>query len=307
MRNMHEIVIISGKGGTGKTSLTAAFAALAENAVLADCDVDASDLHLVLSPSGTAAEPFRSGRKALINKETCVSCGACLAHCRFGAVRMSGSCAGEASFKIDELSCEGCGTCVAFCPVKAVEFPEKDCGKLYVSKTRFGPMAHAELRPGSGNSGKLASKVRAKARELADKAGSELIIVDGPPGIGCPVIASISGATFLVVVTEPTPSGAHDMGRVLKLAEHFGVCAAVCVNKADVNPDKTAEIIGSLRNSQSVAFSCMVPYDTRVTDAQLQGKAVVEIAKDGAAREIAGLWDKICSHLELSSRKGAQN
>jgi MinD superfamily P-loop ATPase len=290
---MDELVVISGKGGTGKTSLVASFAALAEGAVLADCDVDASDLHLVLGPTIERRETFRSGREAVIRQADCIACGACLADCRFDAVRMDGPAAGEATFTVDPVACEGCGVCVRFCPVQAVDFPERVCGEWFVSATRFGPMVHARLGIAAGNSGKLVSLVRREARRIARDRGAPVILVDGPPGIGCPVIASITGVTSVIVVTEPTPAGGHDMARVLALARHFGIRTLVCVNKWDINPSMAGRIEREAAETGAVVTT-RIPYDRAVTDAQVDGRSVVEHGDGPAARSIHRVWEDVC-------------
>jgi len=288
-----EIVVISGKGGTGKTSIAGSFAALAKNAIFADCDVDASDLHLILSPSKSRTEEFISGRKAVINNDKCVSCGACLAHCRFGAVKMDGAGAGESQFSIFKLNCEGCGVCVEFCPVKAIDFPEEVCGSLSVSDTRFGPMVHAELKPGAGNSGKLVSKVRERSKMISEGAGRNIIITDGPPGTGCPVIASMTSANFALIVTEATLSGLHDLVRVAKLAEHFDIAIGVCINKYDINESVAGEIERDAAKLPNARFVSRIRYDNVSTRAQIEGRTIVECSNEGAAEDIRGLWDKV--------------
>jgi len=290
---MKELVIISGKGGTGKTSLTAAFAALAGNAVTADCDVDAADLHLVMAPTIKRREEFRCGHEAVIRQVDCVQCGVCLARCRFDAVRKSDGSAGEAVFAIDPRACEGCGVCVWSCPVKAIDFPERLSGEWYVSDTRHGPMVHARLNPGGENSGKLVSKVRETARELAAERKLDRILVDGPPGVGCAVIASVTGASLVLVVTEPTLSGAHDLARVLELTRHFGIPTAICVNKWDLNADMTEQIETEARG-KGARLAGRVRYDRAVTDAQIQGKAVVEIPGAQAGEDIRAVWERVC-------------
>jgi len=288
-----ELVVISGKGGTGKTSLTASFAVLADRPVVADCDVDAADLHLVLSPEVKESRDFYSGHEAVIRQHDCIGCGACLAHCRFGAVKMNGRSAGEAKFSIDPVSCEGCGVCVHFCPVHAIDFPERLSGQLFISQTRCGPMVHARLGVAAENSGKLVSTVRREAQRIADEQNRPMVIVDGPPGIGCPVIASVTGATLILVVTEPTVSGKHDLERVLSLARHFEIPAAVCVNKYDINPDTTAAIEeDAVRAGASVVGR--IPYDRNVTAAQIQGRSVVEYGDGPAASQIRKIWETLC-------------
>jgi len=289
---MKELVVISGKGGTGKTSMVASFAALAGNAVLADCDVDAADLHLVLTPTVRTREEFRCGHEASIRQADCNGCGVCLARCRFGAVRKREKAVGDATFAIDPTACEGCAVCVWSCPVKAIDFPERVSGEWYVSDTRHGPMVHARLNPGGENSGKLVSKVRGAARAIADERASGLILVDGPPGVGCAVIASVTGASRVLVVTEPTLSGAHDLARVLELTRHFAIPTAVCVNKWDVNAEMTARIESAARQA-GAAIAGRVRYGNAVTTAQLQGRAVVEVDAGPLGEDIRALWANV--------------
>jgi len=289
---MQELVIISGKGGTGKTSVTAAFAALsAGQAVLADADVDAADLHLILQPTVIRREPFRAGHEATIRADDCIGCGACLAHCRYGAVVMDGTAAGSANFAIDPLGCEGCGVCVRFCPVKAIDFPERECGEWFISGTRFGTMVHAKLGIAAENSGKLVATVRREARRLAEEQGRDLILVDGPPGVGCPVIAAVTGASRVLAVTEPTPAGIHDLTRVLELTGHFGIPAAVAVNKWDIHPAMTAQIEAQAA-SMGATIAGRIRYDRAVTAAQVAGKTVAEHG-GMAAEDIRRLWQAV--------------
>lgn len=297
---MRELVIISGKGGTGKTSLVASFAALAAatgsqqvgNVVLADCDVDAPDLHLVMSPTLRRREDFYCGHTAVIRQADCIGCGACLARCRFDAVRKTDGGAGESTFTIDPAACEGCGVCVWSCPVKAIDFPERLSGEWYVSDTRHGPMVHARLTPGGENSGKLVAKVRETARTLAEERKADLILVDGPPGIGCAVIASVSGVSQVLVVTEPTLSGAHDLARVLELTRHFRIPTAVCVNKWDLNTEMTERIETEARQVGAI-IAGRVRYGRAVTDAQVQGRAVVEMDISPLAADISAVWENL--------------
>jgi MinD superfamily P-loop ATPase len=288
---MKELVIISGKGGTGKTSVTASFAVLADRPVIADCDVDAADLHLVLSPRVDEIHEFRSGREAVIRQDECIGCGACLAHCRFDAVIMNGKGAGDAEFAVDPVACEGCGVCVRFCPELAIDFPERICGEWMVSVTRCGPMVHARLRAAAENSGKLVSTVRREARRIAEEAHYPLVIVDGPPGIGCPVIASVTGATLVLAVTEPTVSGEHDLERVLSLTRHFKIPTAICVNKWDINPEMT-ERIEDKAHSAGAQVAGRIRYDHAVTQAQMREMAVVETAAP-CVEDIKGIWNQL--------------
>lgn len=295
---MRELVVISGKGGTGKTSLTASLAVLADRPVLADCDVDAADLHLVLEPRQRKRHDFHGGREAVIRQDDCNGCGTCLAVCRFEAVLVDRPPGGRDTYTVDPVACEGCGVCVHFCPEIAIDFPERLAGEWMVSDTRCGPMVHARLGIASENSGKLVSTVRREARRIAEDERRRLVIVDGPPGIGCPVIASVTGASLVLAVTEPTVSGEHDLERVLSLARHFGVPAAVCVNKWDLNPEMTDRIEDRAR-AAGARVTGRVRYDRGVTAAQIQAKAVVET---GAAcgEDIRSIWADLRRHPALS-------
>lgn len=284
---MKQIVIISGKGGTGKTSVTAAFAALADNAVLADCDVDAPDLHLILQPAIQRREVFPGGNRAEILSVDCTGCGVCLEVCRFGAVSQVGD-----KFRVEAIGCEGCGVCVKACPVRAIDFPEREGGEWYVSNTRFGPLVHARLMPGAENSGRLVALVREQAVGLAKEQQRDLVIIDGPPGIGCPVIASLTGADLAVVVTEPTLSGAHDWARVMELTLHFRIPVALLVNKSDLNPELTEQIERDAQN-RGVFIAGRLPYDGAFTEAQRRGLSVAELDSAPVAEPVSRLWKRI--------------
>jgi MinD superfamily P-loop ATPase len=289
---MRELVIISGKGGTGKTSITASFATLAKNAVLADCDVDAADLHLILNPGIRERHDFYSGHEAVIREADCAGCGLCNDLCRFDAVKKSGD-----KFQIEPSSCEGCGVCVEFCPVKAIDFPNRLCGEWFISNTRCGTMVHARLGIGAENSGKLVSTVRQQARQFATAVQADWILVDGPPGTGCPVIASLTGADAVLAVTEPTLSGQHDLLRVLELTRHFQIPAFICVNKWDINPAMTATIEAAATLSGATVLT-RIPYDRSITEAQLRGQSVVEYSEGIASQFIQTLWEKLCQLLQ---------
>jgi MinD superfamily P-loop ATPase len=291
---MREILIISGKGGTGKTSLTGAFAHLATNKIICDLDVDAPDLHLLLQPTHERQEEFHSGHEAEIDGEICDGCGLCAAMCRFGAIRESG-----AGFAVDPVRCEGCKVCVAFCPGKAMRFSEKHCGQWYVSATRFGPLVHAQLFPGAENSGRLVMVLKQKARELAKARGAELVLCDGAPGIGCPVISSLSGAHLAVAVTEPTPSGRHDLERVADLCRHFQTTLAVIINKHDLNQDVTARI-EAFCHEGSYPVIARLPHDPVVTKAMVQGMVATELPETGFSRELGQAWTRIEALAGLS-------
>lgn len=281
---MKELTVISGKGGTGKTSLVASFAALAESKVLADADVDAADLHLILEPRTRHEEDFKGGRLARIDLETCIQCGECVNWCRYNAI--------TPSLEVDKISCEGCGVCVHFCPVKAIELTQHACGKWYISDTRFGPMIHARLHIAEENSGLLVSLVRNQAKVLAEDQGLETIIVDGPPGIGCPVIASITGSDAVLIVTEPTLSGLHDLERVGRLADHFGIPTLGCINKWDINEDVSDQISHYCAENK-IELVGRIPYDTVVTRAMVAGKSVVEFTDGAISENIKQLWEKV--------------
>lgn len=285
---VEELVIISGKGGTGKTSITASFAVLAGSPVVADCDVDAADMHLLLAPNVLERHEFRCGNEAVIRTADCTRCGRCRELCRFDAIP---NVDGGASYVVDPVACEGCGVCVRFCPAQAIDFPEVLQGEWMVSSTRCGPMVHARLGIAAENSGKLVSTVRREAKRLAGENGHRLVLVDGPPGIGCPVIASMTGTTRALVVTEPTVSGEHDLERVLKLARHFGIPASVCVNKWDLNPEMTERIEKLAVRSGSLVAG-RIRYDRAVTLAQINGKAVVETDAPSVA-DIRRVWQSL--------------
>ncbi len=281
---IRELVIISGKGGTGKTSVAASLAYLAKDKVIADCDVDAADMHLVLQPETIETHEFGGGLKASIQKDLCTSCGECLDYCRFDAI--------SDDFIVDPIACEGCGVCAHFCPTMAIEMKPHVSGKWFVSDTRHGPFVHARLGIAEGNSGKLVTLIKKKAREIAAEKIFGLVIVDGSPGTGCPVIATMSGAAVALIVTEPTVSGIHDLKRVYELACHFNVKTAVCVNKADINPDVAAEI-SAFCAGKGIPVICSIPYDMDVTRAQIAGTSVVEYSDGPAATEIRKLWDEV--------------
>ena len=298
---MKELVVISGKGGTGKTSVVAAFASLAASKVLADCDVDAADLHLVLEPAIRSRHEFHAGNEACIDLEACSSCGWCLSRCRFDAIRWTQI--GEKSvYWVDPLACEGCGVCVDACPAKAISFPERIAGEWFLSDTRHGPMVHARLGIAADNSGKLVSLVRQQARQLAKDEKKDLILVDGPPGIGCPVIASITGASLVLIITEPTLSGQHDLQRVAELARHFHVPMAICVNKWDLNPDMSATIEASAL-ALGAKSAGRIRYDRAVTAAQVAGKNILEWSSEGAADDIVTLWKNTVSLMNADGER----
>lgn len=284
-----ELVVLSGKGGTGKTSLMAAFASIAKNGVLCDADVDAADLHLLMDPDVQQHTDFMGGHVAVIDSDKCTLCGQCIELCRFDAI--------NEHFVVDEIDCEGCGVCVDLCPEQAIAFPVKKCGEWFISNTRFGGMVHARLGIAEENSGKLVTLVRQEARKLAEAHHLELIITDGPPGVGCPVIASIGGATAMLVVTEPTVSGVHDMQRVLELANHFKVPCMICVNKFDLNLDQTAAV-EALAKERNIPIVGKIPFDPHFTKSMVQGKTIFEYDQNcELSKTIQQLWDTVRHYL----------
>ncbi|OIQ49966.1 Ferredoxin-2 [Pseudodesulfovibrio hydrargyri] len=289
---MREIVVISGKGGAGKTSMAGAFAHLAQNAILCDLDVDAPDLHLLLAPQVRSEEPFHSGHEAVIDPARCVGCGQCAELCRFDAVREDGD-----AYRVDSLACEGCKVCVALCPEQAIDFPEKHCGQWYVSDTRFGPMVHAQLFPGEENSGRLVTLLKQKGRAMAEERGLDLVLCDGTPGIGCPVISSMAGTDLAVIVTEPTPSGLHDLKRVAELCGRFRTKVAVLVNKWDVNPAMTEEI-ETWSSAQGYTLAGRFPHDRAVVDAMLERKVLTETDNAELAAILNASWAGILALLD---------
>ena len=295
---MKEIVVVSGKGGTGKTSITASFAVLAKGkAVLADCDVDAADLHLVMRPEVRKVSEFRSGFKAQIRMDDCTGCGKCYSLCRFDAINKNGS-EEKQVFRIDPAACEGCGVCFRFCPAGAVDFEEEKCGEWFISESRTGPMVHARLGVAAENSGRLVTLVRNQARRIAEEKNTDMILIDGSPGIGCPVIASLTGTDLAVIVTEPTVSGLHDIERIAELTKKLHVPAVVCVNRWDINPE-TAEKIRETSSDHKLFFGGNVCYDTSVTRAQRQQLSVVEYTEGGVAEDVKKLWNTVMEHARL--------
>jgi len=285
---MKELTVISGKGGTGKTSLTASFAVLAQNHVLADCDVDAANLHLLLEPVIKAKKNFWGMPKVEIDQEKCSGCGICENLCRFGAIN---------SGQVDKLACEACQVCYHACPEKAVRLVENLAGEWFVSQTRYGPFVHAKLGVAQDNSGKLVAEVRQQARNLAGQEGCGLIITDGPPGIGCPVIAALGGSSLALVVVEPTLSSIHDLTRVLKLTSHFQIKTAVCINKWDINP-QNSRVVEIMCRDLGVPLIGKIGFDISFIAAAIEKKPVVQVMS-AVVDDIVALWSCIMEELGI--------
>ena len=307
---VRELVIISGKGGTGKTTIAGCLLALAADAaghgrpdrnrrvVVADCDVDAPDLHLLLQPAAQARSPFSGGQIADIDPDVCTGCGLCADHCRFDAI----GCGSGSVYTVDALACEGCGVCVDVCPATAARLRAADTGEWLVSDTRYGPMVHARLYPAQDNSGKLVTLVRSRARAISADHGCDLLICDGPPGVGCPTIASIAGADMALIVTEPTLSGLHDLRRAADLTRQFCITTGICINKSDTNPDMTRQL-----ETEAAALGLPVlgriRYDESATTAQLRGMPMVEISDGPAATDIRSMWRQMIAVLYRDARR----
>ncbi|RLD06972.1 MAG: (4Fe-4S)-binding protein [Chloroflexota bacterium] len=296
---MKQLVILSGKGGTGKTSVAAAFADLLspENApfktVLADADVDASNLELVLKPSVVEREKFWGGSVAEIDSDNCSACGICAEVCRFDAVSVK-----DDVYTVDPIACDGCAACVYQCPNEAISMKEQLAGEWYRSESLYGPLFHAMLIPAQENSGKLVTLVKQQARLLALDEAYDLVLVDGPPGIGCPVISAVSGANLALIVAEPTASGVHDMHRVLETTRHFGVEALICINKADIYLDGTNKIEEYCRK-ENIRMVGKIPFDLMVTESMIHGKPVTSYQPNSpASLAIRDVWTGVMKALK---------
>jgi len=283
-----EIVVLSGKGGTGKTSVVASLAYLAPNKVMVDCDVDAADLHLLLKPLREERHEFWSGQRAVIDGDACTECGLCREVCRFEAI--------DEGFRVEPVACEGCAFCYNVCPASAITMAESLSGHWFISETRYGPLVHAKLGVAEENSGKLVALVRKQARRIGGEQGLDLIISDGPPGIGCPVISSLSGADLAVIVTEPTLSGMHDLERVIDVCHHFTVPVIVSINKYDINEENSRQI-ERYCHSHGIEVAARIPFDNVVTEALVKGLPVVEYSQGKVTSEIESLWRRVTQVL----------
>lgn len=298
---MKELLVLSGKGGTGKTTVAAALAHLGSqelDLVLADADVDAANLELVLEPTKLEEHDFWSGKRAVIDQEACTACGICEGVCRFDAIIPPTNSPFTYAYQVEGIACEGCAACYYQCPEDAIEMKEQLAGRWFRSDSRFGPLFHAHLFAGQENSGKLVTLVKKQGRDLGSERGAELMVVDGPPGIGCPVISATTGVDMVLMVVEPTVSGVHDLKRVLSTTEHFGVPALVVINKADLNV-KRADEVAEFCQGREVELVGRVPYDNVVTEAMVQGQPVTAYTNGGVSEALRGIWDRIRRRLEL--------
>jgi len=295
---MRQITVISGKGGTGKTVITASFAVLARGKVMADCDVDASDLHLLLHPRIKETHQFKGGMKAILNEERCTGCGECIEACRFDAIREEKGQGSESqgTVIIDPIACEGCQVCALVCPFDAIRMEENVSGEWYISESKYGPIVHAKLGIAEENSGKLVSAVRKNAREIGQKNALELVIVDGPPGIGCPVIASITGVDLVVIVTEPTFSAISDLERVFSLTQHFKIQSTVLINKYDINLENTKKV-ENFCLQENIEVVGKLPFDDAFTQAMVEGKTIIEHSDSNLVEKIKKIWARILARV----------
>jgi len=300
---MKQLVVLSGKGGTGKTTVTAALAHLASeelSIVLADGDVDAANLELVMEPTRLEEHDFRSGKRAVIDPDKCTACGVCETVCRFDAIQPPPDTSFGYAYQVEGLSCEGCASCFYQCPEDAIRMEEQLAGRWFRSDSRFGPLFHAHLFAGQENSGKLVTLVKQQGRLLASDTEAELLLVDGPPGIGCPVISASAGADMALLVVEPTVAGVHDLERVLGTTEHFGVPALVIINKADLNEERSQDVVDFCAE-RGIEVVGRIPYDTVVTEAMVQGRPVTAYADGTVSAALRDVWERVKARLLLEA------
>jgi len=289
---MKQIVILSGKGGTGKTFVSASLACIAEQCVIADCDVDAANLHLLLHPELTATYKFTGGRIAKVSSDQCTGCGLCVESCRFDALDMTQNPSGGKIARVDAIACEGCGVCGLVCPEKAFTFHKSDSGRWFTAETSYGPMVHAHLFAGEENSGKLVQEVRTKARETGEEQNREYVLIDGPPGTGCAVMSAMTGVDLVVLTTEPTLAGIHDAKRVVQLASHFHIPVGMIVNKSTINKEKTAEL-KKYAEDQNIQYLGEIPYEKKVVDSVADLQPYVCVHDDDVSQRLRDIWQRI--------------
>ena len=302
---MFELVVASGKGGTGKTSLTGALAEFAGQAILVDCDVDAADLHLIVPHDVREEHDFSSSKQAVIDMGKCTACGVCRESCRFDAIKMFADTVAPLGirFAVDRNACEGCGLCVHLCPTETIRFERVISGRWFRSEWKSGPFFHARLGIAQSNSGRLVSLLRQQARAAAEELEIDSIIVDGPPGIGCPAIAALTGASYLLIVTEPSLSAIHDMERLVDLAEHFDIPVGICLNKFDISEEMSRKV-ERFAAARSLIVHAKLPYDLGFTEAQLKGRSYVSCGSSETIEMLKGLWQSIRSDAESRERDG---
>jgi len=306
MKNtIKEITVISGKGGTGKTSIVGSLAYLAKNKIMVDCDVDAADLHLLLGGKTRSSNYFVGGKKAEIVADSCISCGTCTEYCRFGAINEKIE-NNNITYNIDKLSCEGCGVCAKFCPNEAIEMKDHISGQWYINETKYGPLIHAKLGIAEANSGRLVSLLRKSALEKALINNFETILIDGSPGIGCPVIASLTGVSYALIVTEPTVSAIHDMKRLIELTQHFNIKTGICINKYDINL-KLSDSIEEFAQNKQIQVLSKIPYDAGITKAQIKGVPYLEYTQNGISKNIYTLWENLKKGITNQPNKEIKN
>lgn len=290
---MKEITILSGKGGAGKTTVTAALASVAKNTVFCDNDVDAADLHLIFNPEIKESYTFGSGSKAIINTEVCTNCGLCYEYCRFDAIHLND----VEQYKVNHFQCEGCRLCERVCPTESITMIENNNNYWYVSETRFGTLVHAKMGPGEENSGKLVTEVRRKAKEIAVRLKADFIINDGPPGIGCSAIASVTGTDLVLLVIEPTLSGLHDASRLVELSETFKIPIQAVINKFDINTEITGKVEKYLSEKQ-IPLAGKIAFEPKIVESMVAEKTIVEFAPDEKiSKEFFSIWNKIAVNL----------
>lgn len=292
--SIQQLAIVSGKGGTGKTSIAASFAKLANRRIVVDCDVDASNMHIVLPHTIIQEIPFFGEKKAVISQDRCRGCGDCVIYCRFNAIMDF--------YVVEPVLCEGCGVCAMMCPYEAIDMINNQSGTVVISQSDGQPFLYAKMGIGEGNSGKLVSELREKSKSIAEEESYNLIIIDGPPGIGCPVIASITGTTHVLIVTEPTISGIHDLQRIIKLTQHFRISASVCINKCDIS-EENKKAIFTICHENNIPVVGTIPYDVDFIKAQIAGKTVVEYSEGKASQEIKKLWQTVQTMLQARIAK----